>query len=109
MVAINYDATIHIDGIDSQLLGAEEVYLMARAVIDEGAQSIAVTQISNKTKMLSSGKDKWVKYIYPREFFDIAPDAKIKDIYFYMVNRDKTIEVKLPGSGNEFNIPENCN
>lgn len=106
IVALHYDATVQVDGADSPLKGAEKVYLMARATYGGGTQEAVVDVVGAKTLMTSSGKDKWMLYIYPHEFFGIPADQKIDNVSFYMVNEDKSIEVKMPDGG-EFSFPEN--
>lgn len=106
IVALHYDATVQVDGADSPLKGAAKVYLMARATYGGGTQEAVVDVVGTKTLMTSDGKDKWVLYIYPHEFFGIPADQKIDNVSFYMVNEDKSIEVKMPDGG-EFSFPEN--
>ena len=106
IVALHYDATVQVDGEDSPLKGADKVYLMARATYDGGAQESVVDVVGSKTLMLSESKDKWVLYIYPHEFFGIPAEKRIENVSFYMVNEDKSIEVKMP-DGEEFSFPEN--
>lgn len=106
IVALHYDATVQVDGVDSPLKGADKVYLMARATYDGGAQESVVDVVGSKTLMLSESKDKWVLYIYPHEFFGIPAEKRIENVSFYMVNEDKSIEVKMP-DGEEFSFPEN--
>lgn len=106
IVAFHYDATIKVDGSDSPLKGAEKVYLMARASYDGGTRESVVDAVGAKTLMTSAGKDKWMLYIYPHEFFGIPADRKIEKVSFYLVDEDKSIEVKMPDGG-EFSFSEN--
>lgn len=106
IICFNYNATIQVDGDDSPLKGAEEVYFMGRATYD-GGQEVVIDQISKKTRMNSVEKDKWFLHMYPHEFFGIPAGKKIEKISFYMVNADKSIVVKIPGSDEEFMLPEN--
>lgn len=106
IVAINYDAAIQVDGVDSPLKGADEIYLMARASYNGETQEIVVDQVGEKTLMTKNGRDKWMLYLYPHEFFGIPAGVKIDQVRFYLVNADKSIEVKMP-DGEEFTFPEN--
>ena len=106
IVSIKYDATIQVDGVDSPLKGADKVYLMARASYNGGTQEAVVDEVSAKTLMTKNGKDKWMLYLYPHEFFGVPADVKIDKVSFYMVNADKSIEVKMP-DGEEFSFAEN--
>lgn len=106
IVAINYDAAIQVDGVDSPLKGADEIYLMARASYNGETQESVVDQVGKKTLMTKNGRDKWMLYLYPHEFFGIPAGVKIDRVSFYMVNADKSIEVKMP-DGEEFTFPEN--
>ena len=42
----------------------------------------------------------------PHESFGVPAGVKIDKVSFYMVNADKSIEVKMP-DGEEFSFPEN--
>lgn len=106
IVAIKYDATIQVDGVDSPLKGADKIYLMARASYNGETQEAVVDAVGAKTLMTKNGKDKWMLYIYPHEFFGVPAGVKIDKVSFYMVNADKSIEVKMP-DGEEFSFPEN--
>ncbi|WP_265440000.1 DUF4961 domain-containing protein, partial [Klebsiella pneumoniae] len=106
IVAMHYDATILLDGQTTPpLKGVDKVYLMARALCDNSTKEVVVDQIGEKTLMKASGKDKWMLYMYPHEFFGIPAGTKIDKVSFYMVNADKSIEVKLP-DGSEFTFAE---
>lgn len=106
IVAFRYDAAVQVDGVDSPLKGSDAIYLMARAVYAEGTQEVIVDAVGEKTRMLPNGKDKWMLWVYPHEFFGIPAGVKIERVSFYMVNGDKSIEVKMP-DGNEFSFSEN--
>lgn len=107
IVRFNFDATVKVDDIDSPLKDASEVYFMARATYNNGASTVVVDEISTKTHMQSEGENKWFLYMYPHEYFAIPAETKIEKIEFYLVNKDKSIEVKLPDGG-EFLFLENC-
>lgn len=101
IVAVNFDPTVQVDGKDSPLLGAEEVYLMAEATYNSGADKVTVDEISAKTLMMKS--DRIFKlYIYPHEFFGIPAGTEIEKITFWFVNKDKSVEVKNPSTGEPF-------
>lgn len=107
IVRFNFDATVTVDDVESALKDADEVYFMARATYNDGASTVVVDEISTKTRMLSEGKNKWFLYMYPHEYFAIPAGTKIEKIEFYLVNKDKSIEVLLP-NGDEFLFLENC-
>lgn len=106
IVALHCNLSIPVNGEDSPLKGAEKVYLMARATYGGGTNEVIVDEVGPKTLMTKNGTDKWMLYIYPHEFFGIPAGVKIENVSFYMVNEDKSIEVKMP-NGEEFSFPEN--
>lgn len=106
IVAIKYDATVEVDGAASPLLGADAVYLMARATYDGQTREAVVDEVGPRTQMTPNGKNRWILWIYPHEFFGIPAGVKIDAVSFYMVNADKSIEVKMPDGG-EFSFAEN--
>lgn len=106
IVALHYNLSIPINGEDSPLKDADAVYLMARATYGDGAYEAVVDEVGPKTRMMKNGADEWVLWIYPHEFFGIPSGVKIDAVSFYMVNADKSIEVKMPDGG-EFSFAEN--
>lgn len=106
IVAIRYDATVQVDGEDSPLKGAEAVYLLARASCEGGTQEVVVDLPNARTRMTADGRDKWVLYLYPHEFFAVPQGVKIGEVSFFLSNADRSIEVKMP-DGEEFTFPEN--
>lgn len=106
IVAVNFDPTIQVDGEDSPLLNADEVYMMAEATYNSGANKVTVDEISSKT-LMTKFDSVFKLYIYPHEFFGIPAGTEIEKITFYFVNKDKSIEVKNPSTGEPFTADEN--
>ncbi|SHJ88462.1 protein of unknown function [Tangfeifania diversioriginum] len=94
--------------VETELKGADKVYMYGKAIYANGTDSAIVDVISDKTLMEKVGETTWQKYIYPKDFFDLPDDAVIDEAYFYFTNEDKSIIVKDP-SGGDFLITETCN
>ena len=107
IIRLNFNATVQVDDEDSPLKGADEVFFMAKAIYDNETKSVEVYETSAKTLMHKEDKDKWFVYFYPHEYFSIPTDVKIDNISYYITDRDKSIEVRLP-NGNDFVITEDC-
>lgn len=107
IVRFNFDATIEVDGEESPLKDAEEVYFIASATYNDGNTSVSVGETSTKTRMIKNGNNRWFLYMYPHEYFSIPAGTKIDKIEFYFTNKDKTIKVAMP-NGNDFTFFESC-
>jgi len=94
--AVNFQS--EVDDNETALKGAEQVYLCGEAVLADGS-SVSVTETSEKNLMTKSGPVSYMKYIYPRDFFGLEPDAEITGMSVWFTNKDKSIKVDDSGSG----------
>jgi len=94
--------------VETELKGADKVYMYGKAMFANGTDSVVVDVISDKTLMEKIGETTWQKYIYPKDFFGLPNDVVIEEAYFHFTNEDQSIIVKDP-SGGDFLITETCN
>lgn len=78
-----------VEGMDTELKGESEVYMMGKVVLDDGTE-IVVDQATAKNKMQVTGETSYLKYIYPRQFFNVPASNKIAKMYFWFENADGT-------------------
>lgn len=104
--SINFQT--HAGTVESELKGADKIYMLGKAIYANGTDSAVVDVISEKTLMEKVGETTWQRYIYPKDYFELPDGAVIDEAYFYFTNEDKSIVVRDP-SGGDFLITETCN
>ncbi len=78
-----------VTGVETALKGETEVYMMGKVVLDDGSE-IVVNEATAKNKMQVTGETSYLKYIYPRQFFNVPASNKITKMYFWFQNADGT-------------------
>lgn len=76
-----------VTGVETALKGETEVYMMGKVVLDDGTE-LVVDQATAKNKMQITGETSYLKYIYPRQFFNVPASNKIAKMYFWFQNAD---------------------
>ena len=76
-----------VEGMDTALKGETEVYMMGKVVLDDGTE-LVVNEAGAKNKMQVTGETSYLKYIYPRQFFNVPASNKIAKMYFWFQNAD---------------------
>lgn len=104
--AVNFQTSA--GGIETELYGADKIYMLGKAIFANGTDSALVDVTSEKTLMEKVGETTWQRYFYPKDYFELPDDAVIDEVYFYFTNEDKSIVVKDPAGG-DFLITETCN
>ncbi len=103
--AVNFESVAGV--VETELKGADKVYIQGKAFYNNGNDSSVVNIISDKTLMEQIGETSYQKYIFPKEFFNLPDDAVITDTYFRFTNEDQSIVVTQT-SGEDFQIGETC-
>ena len=78
---------------ETELKGAEKVYLCGRALCEDGSE-VTVTTTGDANLMEKIGETSYQKYIYPRHFFGLPEGTRIEALYFYFTNEDGSIVVR---------------
>ena len=78
-----------VEGVETALVGETEVYMMGKVVLDDGTElTVDKADASNRMKMTS--ETSYLKYMYPRQFFNVPDSKKIVKMYFWFENADGT-------------------
>lgn len=94
--AVNFQS--EVDDNATALKGADEVYLCAEAVLADGTV-VSVSKPSAKNLMTVTGPVSYLKYIYPRDFLGLAPNAVIKEMSVWFTDKEGKVRVDDSGSG----------
>lgn len=89
---------------ETALKGVEKVYLCGHAVCEDGSE-VTVDTTGDVNLMEKIGETSYQKYIYPRHFFGLPENARIKALYFYFTNEDGSVAVR-DTSGGDFLVSQ---
>ena len=78
-----------VTGVETALKGETDVYMMGKVVLDDGTE-LSVTEATAENRMKMTGETSYLKYIYPRQFFNVPASNKIAKMYFWFENADGT-------------------
>ena len=78
-----------VEGMETALLGETDVYMMGKVILDDGTE-LSVTEAGAQNRMKMTGETSYLKYIYPRQFFNVPASKKIAKMYFWFQNADGT-------------------
>lgn len=76
-----------VTGVETALKGETDVYMMGKVVLDDGTE-LSVTEATAENRMKMTGETSYLKYIYPRQFFNVPASKKIAKMYFWFQNAD---------------------
>lgn len=89
-----------VSNTPTKLKGVDKVYLGGRVLLADGT-SKEVDTPSEATLMTKTGDISYMKYIYPKSFFNLPKNAIIKDLHVWFTNADKSIIVTNGTTGFE--------
>lgn len=78
-----------VTGVETALVGETDVYMMGKVILDDGSE-LVVNEATANNRMKMTGETSYLKYIYPRQFFNVPASKKIAKMYFWFQNADGT-------------------
>ena len=84
-----------VTGVKTALIGETAVYLKGKVVLNDGTE-LTAEEATDDSRMTRAAEYQYVKYIYPRQFFNVPADKTIKNMFFWFENADGT---KLENAG----------
>lgn len=74
-------------GVNTPLMNETEVYLMGKVVLTDGTE-LVVDKVSADNLMSRVNEYEYLKYIYPRQYFNVPAKKNIKQMFFWFQNAD---------------------
>ena len=91
---------------NNPLSGANAVYLCATGYTN--GDSIKVCEQTDRTKLISTGAGQWQTDIWPRGFFNLAPNQKLDSIEYYFTDANGANMVGYGGLTSPFSFTFSC-
>lgn len=107
IITIRFDAKEGLDGANTSLYNASEVYVCATAHLTDGS-TITVCGNNDKSKMTLVGNNIWELTIWPTGYFNVPAGNMITHLELNFQNSDGSIVVKHPNFGIDFQTFPTC-
>lgn len=76
-----------VTGVNTSLVGETDIYLMGKVVLNDGTE-LTVEEATADTKLTRAAENSYLKYIYPRQYFNVPANKTIKNMFFWFENAD---------------------
>lgn len=107
IITIEFDAKEGLNGANTELFNAGEVYACATAILSDGTTIVKCDRVA-ASKMTLTGNNIWELSLWPPSYFGIPEGKLMTEIHLNFQNADGSIVVKNPGYNEDMIFGQDC-